>query len=238
MTALAPLAQVALRDQAGQVHAGGRMPRGADMSFSGVGVPAVFGDLSEPPTSPVAPHSWWWHTQHDLLDKIDERILTRDARVVMHGLWRLLSEAVLPLDYAAYAGALLAELRLLEAALQGRFALTEPIAATTTLCRLAASVMQPGAGNVASINRALMRVSRALVPIEYTEGDRFTHDPALPQSAWPVLQSLRALAAAEPDSDMARLPAVQAQRSRNRLLHALHQANAELSAVVAAAGRS
>jgi hypothetical protein len=57
-------------------------------------MPTIFGDLSEPPASTVVPHSWWWHTLHDLLDKTDERILKRDAKVVMHALWRLLCDEV------------------------------------------------------------------------------------------------------------------------------------------------
>jgi hypothetical protein len=230
MAELAPLAAEALLAQAGQVHAGRRMPRGADMSFSGVGVPTIFGDLSEPAESAVAPHSWWWHTPDDLFDKIDERILTRDARVVMHGLWRLLSDAVLPLDYAEHARVLLAEFCRLETALAGRFVLAGLIAAARTLRARAAAVMQAGAGDAARINRALMLASRALVPMDYTEGDRFTHDAALPQPAWPVLQPLRALAAAAPGSDAARFLTVQAMRSRNRLLHALRQADAALAA--------
>jgi hypothetical protein len=232
MAELAPLAAEALHKHAGQVHAGRRMPRGADMSFSGIGLPAIFGDLSEPASSAVAPHSWWWHTPEDLLDKVDETILTRDAKVVMHGLWRLLSDIVLPLDYAEHGRLLLAELGRLGAALEGRFELAGLIAAATTLRDRAAVVMQAGPGDAARTNRALMLVSRALVPMDYTEGDRFTHDPALPQPPWPVLQPLRALAATTPDSDAARFLTVQAMRSRNRLLHALRQANATLAETV------
>lgn len=231
MAELAPLAAQALLEHAGQIHAGRRMPRGADMSFSGVGLPTIFGDLSEPTSSAVAPRSWWWHTSEDLLDKIDDRVLTRDAKIVMHALWRLLTDAVLPLDYAEHARRLLAELGRLEVALEGRFELAGLIAAATTLRARAAAVMQAAPDEVARVNRALMLVSRALVPMDYTEGDRFTHDPALPQPAWPVLQPLRALAGTTPDSDAARFWTVQATRSRNRTLHALREANAALLAV-------
>jgi hypothetical protein len=68
-------------------------------------------------------------------------------------------------------------------------------------------------------------MSRALVPLDYTEGDRFRHDPALPQPPWPVLQGLRDLAAAEPGSDRAKFLGVSAARAQNRLLHALEEAS-------------
>jgi hypothetical protein len=80
--------------------------------------------------------------------------------------------------------------------------------------------------DAAKLNAAIMRVSRALVPMDYTRGDRFTHDPALPQPPWPTLQPLRDLAATVPGSDAAQFHTVSAMRARNRMAHALRQANA------------
>ena len=189
------------------------MPRGADMSFSGVGIPAIFGDMSEPLAGPVMPHSWWWHTPEDLLDKIDETVLLRDARACLHGLWRLLTDRVLPLDYAAFAEALLQELEGLKAPLAGRLELTPLIRLARELRRLAAAMVEPS-------DATLMRLSRALVPIAYSRGDRFSHDPALPQPAWPSLQPLRALL----ERDAAEPHMVAATRARNRVGQALRDA--------------
>ena len=33
---------------------------------------------------------WWWHTPHDLIDKVDEANQVRDARVLGQAVWRLL----------------------------------------------------------------------------------------------------------------------------------------------------
>ena len=241
MSELRPLAAEAVRQHAGQELGHARMPRGADMSFSGVGLPAIFGDMSEPWQSPIMPHSPWWHTPEDLLDKVDEAILVRDAQVCLHGLWRLLTDPVLPLDYAAYATALLQELR----ALGDRLPLDEVVAEVERLRELAAtassvvkrpsprpSPVKDGRGRepaVDQINRALMQVSRALVPIAYTTGDRFSPDPALPQPPWPVLDPIRALAKTAPGSDAARFATVAATRARNRVLHAVREATLALT---------
>ncbi len=58
--------------------------------------------------------------------------------------------------------------------------------ATSTQGRRAAEPATDGA-QVRPRNAALCRVSRALVPMDSTQGDRFSHDPALAQPAWPVL---------------------------------------------------
>jgi Peptidase family M28 len=202
---------------------GKRMSRSSDQSFWGIGIPAMFGALSEQPPAPVKMRNalgWWWHTPHDLLDKIDEKNLVRDTKVYVHTLWRLLTDPVLPLDFAKHAEALLEELATLRASLAGRLSVDDLIAATETL-RTKASGEHSDA--------ALMRASRALDPVYYTSGDRFAHDPALPLPAWPVLDPLRRLSRVAPGTDSARFLAVSATRSRNRLAYALREAITALS---------
>jgi hypothetical protein len=237
MTPLFAVASEAIATQSGQALLGKRMSRGADQSFNGLGLPALFGDISEPPASPIGAHCWWWHTPDDLLENIDEANQVRDTRIYVHALWRLLTDPVLPLDFAAHARDLLAELTRLKTALEERFSLSALIAAAETTCDLAGALAARAANaeapEAARIDRALMHVSRALVPMDYTTGDRFSHDPALPIPSWASLTAIRALAAAEDGSDAARFLAVDATRARNRVLHALRRANGVLARIVA-----
>jgi hypothetical protein len=78
------------------------------------------------------------------------------------------------------------------------------------------------------VNRALVAVSRAMVPMDYTTGDRFDHDPALAQAPYPVLDPVRVLAETQAGSDRARFLTVAAVRACNRLAFALDEANAAL----------
>jgi hypothetical protein len=199
------------------------MSRSSDQSFWGIGIPAMFGALSEQPPAPVKMRNalgWWWHTPHDLLDKIDEKNLVRDTRVYVHTLWRLLTDPVLPLDFAAHARALLDELGALRSSLGERQSVDGLITAAETL--------RDKAGAGGHSDAALMRASRALAPVYYTSGDRFAHDPALPLPAWPVLDPLRRLAKMAPGTDSARFLTVSAMRGRNRLAYALREAASAL----------
>jgi hypothetical protein len=71
-----------------------------------------------------------------------------------------------------------------------------------------------------------------LVPINYTTGERFHHDSAMPHPAWPALEGLRELA--RQDAGSADLPfyVVHARQTRNRVGHALRQADEALAAAL------
>lgn len=246
---LCGLAADAIREQGGQELDGRRMSRAGDQSFWGIGVPSMFMSLGEQPagsadsimgavmgakaTRKGAGLGWWWHTPDDTLDKMDPDLLVRDTRVYVHAIWRLLTERVLPLDYAASAAALETQLTELASQLDDRFDLAALTARAARLreqaaaIRLAASQMHDDVA-AERINRALIAVSRAIVPMDYTSGDRFEHDPALPQSAYPVLDPVRQFATSRAGSDQARFLTIGARRACNRLAYALDLASAAL----------
>ena len=151
----------------------------------------------------------------------------RDTRVFVHVLWRLLCDARLPLDYAGWADRFADELASTAEALGDRLPLGRVIVAARMLADKSRRLQRI---DPARANAALMRLSRLLVPLHAHSGDRFTHDPALPQPSWPGLQTFRDLVATEPGSDHAYLHDVAARRARNRLAHALSSACALLDA--------
>ncbi len=238
MTELHALAAEAVTAHSNEAYQGKRKARSSDDSFVGIGVPSMFGVISEQPSSHAKARNalgWWWHTPHDLIDRVEEANLVRDTRVLAHTVWRLLSDAVLPLDHGTTAAALLGELEALRAPLAGRFPI-EPLIVAVTELRAAAAALAGRAApaDAAAANAALMRASRALVPLDYTEGDRFVHPHALPVPAWPCLQPLRALAATAPASDAEKFAAVDALRARNRILHGLQAARVAIAEALAA----
>lgn len=245
---LAGLAAEAVREQGSQELAGLRMTRAGDQSFWGIGVPSLFMGMGEQPAGSGtnvmgavlggskrrgAGLGWWWHTPDDTLDKMDAGQLVLDTRVYVHAIWRLLTDRVLPLDYAASAAVLAREVSSLARQLGGRMDLSRLAGKVAAFgdAALAAQLQAPDEAAVARLNQALVAVGRAIVPMDYTSGDRFDHDPALAQAAYPVLDPLRRLAASPAGSDEARFLSVAATRACNRLGFALDQAVAALAAV-------
>ncbi len=239
MTELKHLAAEAVQANTNQTYKGKRKARSSDESFVGIGIPSMFGSISEQPSKHAQARNalgWWWHTPHDTIDKVDEANLVRDARVLLQVCWRLVSEAVVPLDHAATADALLKELTPLAA----RFDIA-PLTAAAEALKADAAAVRSFTGAVsesaaAAATTALMKASRALVPADYTAGDRFLHPHALPMPAWATLQPIRDLAATEPGSDAEKFAMVDALRARNRVAFALREAGAAVKAARTALG--
>jgi len=80
------------------------------------------------------------------------------------------------------------------------------------------------AARLDAVNRGLMRLSRVLVPLSYTSGDRFTHDLAIPLPPLASLQRVRELAALDPETDAFKFARAALVRERNRAVHAFDTA--------------
>jgi hypothetical protein len=236
----AAFAEQVVADVTGQRSRGRRFSRAGDQSFWGAGVPSAFMSLSGLPRQDTelsrtmerlvgsAGFPWWWHTKDDTLDKIDADVLALDTRVYLASALRWLNAPVLPLDHTRAAASLVAELEVLQAAAGARFDLTPALEAARNLRdrleRVAEVVAKAPEARHEAVNRALMRLSRVLVPLAYTSGDRFTHDLALPLPPLAGLQRARELAALDPDGDAFKFARAALVRERNRAVHALDSA--------------
>src|SRR3989475_8613 len=100
MPETAGLGAWAVRQATGATLIPNRVGRNSDQSFLGIGIPSILGSISRQADGTLR---WWWHTPHDTLDKIDPERLLRDTKIFVRVLERLLTDPVLPLDYAASA---------------------------------------------------------------------------------------------------------------------------------------
>ncbi|MFM7778951.1 MAG: M28 family peptidase [Alphaproteobacteria bacterium] len=243
MAELHDLAHEAISLHTNETYKGKRKNRSSDDSFVGIGIPSMFGTLGEQPHKHQAARNalgWWWHTADDLIDKVDETNLVRDTRVMLHVVWRLLTSPILPLNHLAMLQSLQSEIDVLAKRLDDTIpisrlqtSLLEAIGLAERLGKLGAP---KGTQAARKCNAALMRVSRALVPADYTDGDRFLHPHALPMPAWATLEPIRRLAETTAGTDAAKFAAVDALRAQNRIAFAVRQAKEALNEAIVALG--
>lgn len=167
-----------------------RPSRAADQSFLANGVPSFS-------TYPLLPeghpdrrswtggcaNAWWWHSKHDTLDKADIDILTTDTRVSLTAITSLTNADLLPIDPSAASAEILAYANEFAAATAGHLdtsaftTAAETLHDATTAFTVYARNLRDEAA-LAHANVTLMRLSRVLLPVMYTKGGRFVHDPA------------------------------------------------------------
>jgi len=209
----------AVREAAGAALTPKRVGRDSDQSFLGLGIPSLFGSLSHQRDGSLG---WWWHTPHDTLDKIDPERLLRDAKIFVLALDRLLTDAVLPLDYAAAASDLRGQLEALAKEAGPAFDLApvqEAAARLEDLCgRLMRAARDATGARAAVVNACLRAVGRALIPATYTVTGPYAHDAALDNEFLPLLAPMRRLAALTPGGDESKFLTVDLVRGRNAVL--------------------
>jgi hypothetical protein len=244
--------EAVVHDVTGQTARARRFSRAGDQSFWGIGIPSALMSLSGIPRQDTdlsrwmerlfgtAGFPWWWHTREDTVDKIDPGVLALDTRVYVAAALRLCAAPLLPLDPTRFARAILDTVEELGRAGDGRWDAAPAVEGARRLVgraeafvRSAAAVAGDGTGagtRVEAANRTMVALSRVLVPLFYTTGDRFHHDLALPVPPLAGLQRARELPALDPRSDAARFAAAALVRERNRVVHALDEATAVLDA--------
>jgi hypothetical protein len=233
-----------VHDVTGQAARARRFPRAGDQSFWGIGIPSALMSLSGIPKQDTdlsrwmerlfgtAGFPWWWHTREDTIDKIDADVLALDTRVYVAAAVRLCGAPLLPLDHHRFARAVLATLEELGSAGSRWDAGPALLAARGFVDRAAAFVRAVDAvaagraerARVEAANRTMVALSRTLLPVFYTTGDRFHHDLAVPVPPLAGLQPARGLAELDPASDHFRFSVAALVRERNRVVHALEQA--------------
>jgi Peptidase family M28 len=240
----ADFAEAVVADVTGQRGRARHFSRAGDQSFWGIGLPSAFMSMSQLPPQDTefgrtterlfgtSGFPWWWHTLEDTIDKLDGAVLAHDTKVFVASALRLCNAPVLPLGPARAARAVADAAAELHAGASGRFDLSPLVAAARGLAAsldaaapgLARLAATDGA-ETAAVNRLLMRLSRALVPLLFTGGDRFTHDLAVGVPPLAGLQRARELPGMDAAADLTKFSLAALGRERNRAHHALDVAS-------------
>jgi hypothetical protein len=239
------LGREVIKKYTGQTPEYDRMGHSGDNSFWGVGLPTLFQLLSRQPTEPAGKEvlvkglPWFWHTTADTIDKIDPDILLNDTRVYMAALWSLCVNPVLPMNFVPVAEELERVLSGLQTRASGSFDLNPAMERARTLrvkaeklfnfCQRVESEVNEG--SFASIqvaeelNNCLMKLSRLLIPVNYSAVDPFDIDIAVPIPPIPRLQRVAHLGNMDPNSWTFKFLERKMLRERNRVCFALEEAS-------------
>jgi len=242
MSEATDLCQSVVRDVAGLPFEGERPLRAGDYSFNNIGLSSFFMLSSTMTVEKRKEMNYYtvggcggniaWHTENDLMDIADREILVRDIKVYLAAVMTVANAAVLPFDWRATAAEFGATLARYRSAAKDDAKLLEPVEAAladlTEALKVFYSDVATGSVGEAKANATIQDLARILVPLNYTRGPRFTHDPALPVPPLPALSVASDLASYSVETvGFAR---TQLQRGANRTAAAFRQATRRIQA--------
>ena len=167
---------------------------------------------------------WWWHTEHDTIDKISPELLVRDCRLYAAVLWRLLTAPALPFVIGRAVEEMMQTVDRLQDKLVGTFdfaplqkrldEIAGKAADFDALCRAAA---EPGEEAEALVERQI-KLCRNIVRLVYHENDVYDFDLCGPLYPLPNLECGERLAASMEGSSRYYLYLTQLQKGYNRVM--------------------
>lgn len=218
-----------VRAATGQDNKAKRPARNSDYAFHGIGISACFMASSMMPAEDVKARGWYhvggcggniaWHTEDDTMEVADPEVLRRDIGVYLGAVLAFANADRLPVDFSAHTSDLAATLASYQEKAGARFDL---MPARVALGALQKSLAKLAGAPAAKYNDAVMRLARVLVPLNFANGPRFTHDPAVNFPAIPALGLCLELDRFQGDD--LRFAQASLLRGRNRVTAALHDA--------------
>jgi hypothetical protein len=236
--------QLAIGKRADKYVSPTRPTRAADQAFWGIGLSSMSvysmltpDDPNRDPNVGGSGGAWWWHSEHETIDKFDPEILAQDTRLYATIMLRLATAKVLPFCPSAIAQDFLDALREYDEA-AGSLLNFKAVIAEAKALKTAMHVLEAQASNLSSpratdaMNRQMLLLTRILNPALYQVGTSFSHDPALGSRALPSLGASLDLSALDPASDTARFAVVGLMRRLNQVTHQIREARKLVDEVI------
>ncbi|HEX5077743.1 MAG TPA: M28 family peptidase [Geminicoccaceae bacterium] len=233
-----------VRAATGQDAAGKRPQRNSDYTFNNIGISACFSASSMMPPEALAEHGYYvvggcggniaWHTEDDTLEIADRDVLKKDIELYATAILHFANADLVPIDWRATAREFAATIERYQEAAGGSFDL-EPsrraLAALSTALDGFYGAIEAGRIPAGAANAAIRDLARILIPINFTRGPRFQHDPALNVPQLPTIEP--ALRLQQHDGATIGFARAQLVRGQNRLIAALREATRRIEQVAA-----
>ncbi|MDB2407308.1 M28 family peptidase [Jannaschia sp.] len=229
------LVQKVVAEVTGQQASRKRPQRNSDYTFNNIGISACFMASSMMTDEARAEKGYYvvggcggniaWHTEADTFEIADKDVLAKDIALYLEAVTTVANADLLPVDWRATAAEFSATIATYQTAAGDRFDLSAAAQAAEALS--AALDRMHGAIDAGTLpaeqaNPVLKGLARILVPINYTRGPRFTHDPALNVPPLPAIAEATDLGSVAPEQ--LGFVTTKLMRGRNRIVAALRDA--------------
>jgi N-acetylated-alpha-linked acidic dipeptidase len=224
-----------VREATGQETEAKRPQRNSDYTFNNIGISACLSASSMMPQDALEKHGYYvvggcggniaWHTEDDTLEIADRDVLKKDIELYATAVLHFANAEIVPIDWRATAREFQGTIDRYQEAAGGRFDLEPSRLALTALSTALDDfyrAIDAGEVSAGAANAAIRDLARILIPINFTRGPRFQHDPALNVPQLPTIEP--ALRLERHDAGTLGFARAQLVRGQNRLVAALREA--------------
>ncbi len=188
-----------IRAATGQESHGERPLRAGDYSFNNIGLTSFFmlsSTMTEEKRREMAYYTVGgcggniaWHTENDILEIADKDVLLRDIKLYLAAVMSVANAPLLPFDWRRTVAEFNATVAKYAQGAGAEAGLLAPVTAALESLAMTLETFYAAAPTLpqARANEVIQGLARILVPLNYTRGPRFTHDPALPVPALPQI---------------------------------------------------
>lgn len=230
-----------VRDIAGKELQGDRPHQAGDYSFNNIGISSFFMLSSTMPHELREKLRYYavggcganieWHTEEDLMHIADREILMTDMKIYCSAVMGVANATIAPFDFSRTLDTFEETLEKYQGAMESGFdfapafdSIRELRAALGDFAEFTRDLASQDVGTpaVRRANRAIRQLARLLVPVNFTRGPEFFHDPA--ETTPPLPDLSVALQAATMPAESLGFLRTHLTRGQNRLVAALRDA--------------
>ncbi len=215
-------------------------------SFFGLGVPVVDArtmfSADTLTKEQMALLGWWYQSVEDTIDKVDPKMLEKVMKADSIFLLRLMNTPIIPFEFFSLAGVLKNRLEKLNEEAKGRIDLKPLIKKAEELEKRTkemdetiekvwekyqSELTKEGKELLKEINHTIMKLSRILIPLNYTYVGRYERDPygaTYVNKSIPALLPIIKYAEMNPESENYKLLTTKLVQEKNRVSDTLGEA--------------
>lgn len=171
------------------------LPRGADQSFWGTNIPIhlmlKYEPLDQEKRYQTPGGNWWWHTEEDLVDKVDCDLLKRDTGMHIDLVNHLVNVPILPINLLRFLAKSKEIIKDLDNHSDEAFDFTKIHQIFEKVSIMAGELLEKEESDKTSYNKLLKSIGGKLNRLKFSYSSRYDYDNTYPFQPYPGLAKVK-----------------------------------------------
>ncbi|WP_312097579.1 M28 family peptidase [Niallia sp.] len=208
------------------------LPRGADQSFWGTNIPIhlmlKYEPLDQEKIYQTPGGNWWWHTEEDLLDKVDSDLLVRDTGMHVELVDHLANATILPVNLIHFLTKSKGIMKELDENSDEAFRFTTIYQAFEKVTKMVEELLEKETTDVASYNKLLKTVGGTFNRLKFSYSSKYDYDNTYPFHPYPGLAKVKGVYQSNTSQEEFLFNRTFFVRQRNRLVNEINEVSKEI----------